>query len=51
MASEGLSGVSSAPPEDQREDGTHLTDSQEAGVPADPDSGKDTLKATAGESP
>ncbi|XP_031155305.1 leukocyte receptor cluster member 9 isoform X1 [Sander lucioperca] len=48
MASDGL-GVPSFPTEDPRDDGTHLTDtpSPEAGVPADPHSGKDTLKAPA----
>ncbi|XP_044062845.1 leukocyte receptor cluster member 9 isoform X2 [Siniperca chuatsi] len=44
MASDGLGG-----PENQSDDGTHLTDTPrpEAGVPADINSGKDTLKATA----
>ncbi len=52
MASDG-SEVPLGPREDQRDDGTHLTDtpSPDPGVPADPNSGKDTLKATAGKSP
>lgn len=52
MASDG-SGVPSGSPEDHRGEGTHPTDtpSPGAGVPADPNSAKDTLKATAGKSP
>ncbi|XP_018538114.1 leukocyte receptor cluster member 9 isoform X1 [Lates calcarifer] len=48
MASDG-SGVPSGSPEDHRGEGTHPTDtpSPGAGVPADPNSAKDTLKATA----
>ncbi|XP_037640832.1 leukocyte receptor cluster member 9 isoform X1 [Sebastes umbrosus] len=50
MASDGL-GVSSVPPEDQRDEGTHLTDTPtpeaEAGVPSEPQCDKDTLKPTA----
>ncbi|KAM9353481.1 leukocyte receptor cluster member 9 [Symphorus nematophorus] len=48
MASDG-SGAPSGPPEDQRDDRTHLTEtsSPEAGPPPETDSGKDTLKATA----
>lgn len=51
MASDG-SEVVSAPAEDQRDDGTQLTDtpSSDPGVPADPNSGKGTLNATAGKS-
>ncbi|XP_054477751.1 leukocyte receptor cluster member 9 isoform X2 [Anoplopoma fimbria] len=48
MASDGA-GPASVPSEDQRVEGTHLTDtpSPEAGVPAAPNCGKETLKATA----
>ncbi|GAA6220578.1 leukocyte receptor cluster member 9 isoform X1 [Lates japonicus] len=48
MASDG-SGVPSGSPEDHRDEGTHPTDtpSPGAGVPADPNNAKDTLKATA----